>query len=51
MLFVPYALTIWGKKLKVVSPAAARPIIDTSKSGNTACPSGGKPLLSSLLEN
>jgi hypothetical protein len=35
-------LNIWGRKLEVVSTAAATPIIDISKSaGTAACPSSG----------
>lgn len=42
MLFVLYALIIWGKKLDVVSAAAATPIIDISRSEDIAtCPSRG----------
>jgi hypothetical protein len=36
-------LNIWGKKLEVVRVAAAKPIIEISKSGGvTTCPSRGK---------
>jgi hypothetical protein len=41
MLFVLYALIIWGKKLEVVSTAAATPIIDIKMSGDRACFSSG----------
>jgi hypothetical protein len=51
MLFVLYALNIWGKKLEVVSAAAAAPITDISKSWDTAiCPSRGTNITILALE-